>query len=458
MKKFLFFVSFVLLAVWSNGSFAGCNSPVTLGFDGNQHYYDDEFLYETEEQYLLTQQGYENTGGQTSGDGKGYECDAYNSPSCTGGDEVVMPAGHVFEGNVINKRVKYRCRTGLLGMGPNDDWYPVEEEEVCATKGFGDIPVGKCVTENGKCKTLSEIDCSGYRKTDDAGTAFHGICRDGPTFVCKAIECRKGMHANSDGICVVDEQQGSVMPPVPPQPVPDPEPTKSCVQTRCGGLAGTTYSQCITCCYVPSSTAVWDSGLKRCVCTDNSKTFNPSTLQCETVAVTPPENEEEPYVCDPSKLELLSQWSIQYATNNVLVTQINQVLVYCSGTPSELVFNNMYNQILMLINQSEADAAASVLLASQKAARNRITTAANTIQSITSNLKLTVWKNEEGNFNTSRLLSDSIAGVVLGTAGGLITSSVVKKNQVESGFEDIQCTVGGQVVAGWGDEFRVGIQ
>lgn len=69
-----------------------------------------------------------------------------------------------------------------------------------------------------------------------------------------------------------------------------------------------------------------------------------------------------------------------------------------------------------------------------------------------------VWKDAEGNFNTARLASDGIAGVVLGTAGGLITSSVVKKNQVEDGFEDIKCTIGGQNVAGWGDQFRVGIQ
>ena len=48
--------------------------------------------------------------------------------------------------------------------------------------------------------------------------------------------------------------------------------------------------------------------------------------------------------------------------------------------------------------------------------------------------------------------------VVLGTAGGLITSNIVKKNQIEDGFEDIQCTVGGQVISNWGDEFRVGIQ
>ena len=61
-------------------------------------------------------------------------------------------------------------------------------------------------------------------------------------------------------------------------------------------------------------------------------------------------------------------------------------------------------------------------------------------------------------FNTARLASDSIAAVVLGTAGGLITSSVMKKNQVEDGFEDLKCVIGGQPVAGWGDEFRVGIQ
>ena len=73
-------------------------------------------------------------------------------------------------------------------------------------------------------------------------------------------------------------------------------------------------------------------------------------------------------------------------------------------------------------------------------------------------LERNVWKDAEGNFNTARLVSDSVAGVVLGTAGGLITSSVVKKNQVENGFEDLKCTVGGQIVADWGDQFRVGIQ
>ena len=71
---------------------------------------------------------------------------------------------------------------------------------------------------------------------------------------------------------------------------------------------------------------------------------------------------------------------------------------------------------------------------------------------------LNVWKTAEGDFNTARLASDSIAGVVLGTAGGLITSHVVKKGQIKNGFEDINCAIGGQNVAGWHDEFTVGIK
>ncbi len=69
-----------------------------------------------------------------------------------------------------------------------------------------------------------------------------------------------------------------------------------------------------------------------------------------------------------------------------------------------------------------------------------------------------VWRDADGNFNTARLASDTIAGVVLGTAGGLVTSKVIKKNQIENGLDDVQCSIGGQVVGAFGDEFRVGIQ
>lgn len=229
--------------------------------------------------------------------------------------------------------------------------------------------------------------------------------------------------------------------------------TQSCVQRRCGGLTGNTYSQCITCCYVPASVAVWNSGTRMCECVDKSKKFNPSTLQCEVQNVVQPQptQPEEDYECDEHQIEVLQQLSVQYANNAEVIAQINQIFTYCAGDPVRAVFNNMFNQVNVLIDQQ-------TLAASQSASRSRIESAAATLENIRSGLRLTVWRNDEGKFNTSRLLSDSIAGVVLGTAGGLITSNVVKKNQVEDGFEDLQCTVGGQVVAGWGDEFRVGIQ
>ena len=87
-----------------------------------------------------------------------------------------------------------------------------------------------------------------------------------------------------------------------------------------------------------------------------------------------------------------------------------------------------------------------------------IANAVSKLDSSLSDLDVSKWKSADGTFNTARLASDTIAGVVLGAAGGLITSHVVKKHQVEEGFEDIKCVIGGQGVAGWGDEFNVGIQ
>jgi len=73
-------------------------------------------------------------------------------------------------------------------------------------------------------------------------------------------------------------------------------------------------------------------------------------------------------------------------------------------------------------------------------------------------LRLSVWRDENGNFNTARLVSDSIAGVVLGTVGGIVTSKLVKKNQLKKGFEDLYCAIGGQTVAEYGDDFTVGMR
>ena len=68
---------------------------------------------------------------------------------------------------------------------------------------------------------------------------------------------------------------------------------------------------------------------------------------------------------------------------------------------------------------------------------------------------LSKWRTADGEFNKARLASDLTAGVVLGTTGALVTSSVVKKKQVKEGFEALECTVGGQRVGDYGDKFHI---
>lgn len=117
---------------------------------------------------------------------------------------------------------------------------------------------------------------------------------------------------------------------------------------------------------------------------------------------------------------------------------------------------NVYNNTMELNNQALEKQDENKKTLTQEI--NASTYVIKEISARINEIERSVWKNADGNFNTSRLVSDSVAGVVLGTAGGLITSSIIKKNQTENGFENINCTVGNQIVAGWGDEFRVGIK
>ena len=98
------------------------------------------------------------------------------------------------------------------------------------------------------------------------------------------------------------------------------------------------------------------------------------------------------------------------------------------------------------------------LIRQQEQARDKITSSMSVLNAFIAGADVSVWKNKEGKFNTARLVSDATAGVVLGTAGGLISNHLIKKNQVKKGMEAIKCTVGGQTVAEYGDEFMVGMQ
>ena len=121
---------------------------------------------------------------------------------------------------------------------------------------------------------------------------------------------------------------------------------------------------------------------------------------------------------------------------------------YCQELPEE---KNLYSVTISGDNSQ-------VIISERNASRLKIKRAWTRLNAMSDDFKVSVWRDKQGNFNTARLASDSIAAVVLGTTGALVTSNIVKKNQVSGGFEDVQCTIGGQVVATWGDDFSVGIQ
>ncbi len=93
----------------------------------------------------------------------------------------------------------------------------------------------------------------------------------------------------------------------------------------------------------------------------------------------------------------------------------------------------------------------------ERESERKILSAMSILNAFDAATKESVWRNKDGKFNTARLASDATAGVILGTAGGLISNKLIKKNQVKKGFENIGCYVGGQQIAEYGDEFTVGM-
>ena len=130
--------------------------------------------------------------------------------------------------------------------------------------------------------------------------------------------------------------------------------------------------------------------------------------------------------------------------------------------PAELFYNSDQDVYCQKLPEKEVLQRATVTFSNsnviEEESRLNIKHAWARLNAMSGDFKVSVWRDKQGNFNTARLASDSIAAVVLGTTGALVTSNIVKKNQVSGGFEDVQCTIGGQVVATWGDDFSVGIQ
>ena len=372
----------------------------------------------------------------------------------------ICEEGYCEDGDIVWTKDLSRFMVCRHSYGWGDDKWHNYEPTYCAdetnlTVDFdrGGTGLAKYWKLNGHGYTEQEMLGNNARgMVTGQNVCYYYACPDGLRFDVEQIKCVSSLGQVDDDAGQRDDDDGNGENSGGGNARND---TFECVD-RCKGMSGQQYAECTTCCLVPASYADWVNGECRCV-ENPSYDFNVLTQKCE------PEQEEESgeqdndpaYQCDQQKIQMLWQLSVQYGGNQEIVTRINQIFTYCAGAPVEAVFNTMISQLNVIVDQTEKDNDA---VEQQSLARSRIESAAKTLQGIESGLRVSAWRNDEGKFNTSRLLSDSIAGVVLGTAGGLITSNVVKKNQVEDGFEDLQCTVGGQVVASWGDEFRVGIQ
>ncbi len=428
-----------------------CEST-NVSFDGNQRASDNEFLYSSVAAYNSVK----NEKDSGTVDGWVYECD---NKHCKNRVQKTLEAGHVFEGRMITRRATYQCQ-----VGAEDKWVEVYAD-VCPFRQTN-VAVGDWWINNSDKRKLTRGECLqiGFGdNTDTSADYFYARC-DKVNGVTLQMRCY-----NTDANPAPNPK------PTPnPNPNPAPNPTPAPPQPG-GGSSGTTCRQnragadwseaARACCDLPASVAVVE-GKTGCRCLGSGKTFK--IINGRGVCVSGGAGGGTPVVggftC-PDESALLNAYKQRCVNHAEALQAIADFENACAAKQVSSMdeYNSLKDVVWLYVQECGAAApvatpAPTVSVDVSVSVRNRVQTAHAALESMIADFDVTVWRNEEGKFNTARLASDSIAGVVLGTAGGLITSNVIKKNQVKNGLEDIQCTVGGQVVGSLGDEFRVGIQ
>lgn len=433
-----------------------------ISFDGTQVASDKEFLYSTKTAYDSVKDREDSA--VVSG-GLVYECDNLH---CMHGVEKTLSSGHVFGGVEIKRTAKYRCVHRLM----NDFWEEVFDNG-CQYRGvfYG---AGEWYSDvNGRRIVLTYSDCSQIQDMNpaDINTRFNLKCEKVGENIfenrCYPVggeenpkECLNGGSKNikSSGDC----RTGTFV-------CTDKDATGNCICGKCvengGGRVNTCKSQRTTdegkaCCDLAESVATWDGNNCNCVAEGMEFKIKDGKGVCQVKPGLP----GEPFNCNADVLAQLDVWAQECEKNAQILNIIQKIKELCrSDNRTREDFNLLYATLLALNPgdcvavvppQPPRDTTVDLLIRS----RRKISDAHTALRGMMQTFKVSVWKDKEGDFNTARLASDSIAAVVLGTTGALITSSVVKKNQVENGFEDIKCTIGGQTVADYGDQFRVGIQ
>lgn len=457
MKKILMFLCCVI-AMNVNVAFAVGDCPATfIQFSGTQKPNDNEFLYTTVKAQKSVVDGFVNSKSFNLSGGKVYECD--NQQGCMNGSLIFLgdDSQHVFKGDVIKHKIM-ECSVGFEDRWITHEWTECPDSKINETYKIKFIN-----TTDADCHAVGPYDYCCF--TDDHKACLDAQKRGEPANWTQSGTCNCGdrhVWNPKTGHCEINNNK-----------------------KPCGGIAhGKTKTencpssipngnQCSRTCndgnwsewkLVSCKTEYKIQGNICVKVTTQSPNPNQNTAPQPTPVQPVPnpspivvQPQPQQYEC-PEPVNGYLYWRAQYKDCEDVIAGLNELEEYCkSGDRTKPGYESRIAGLEKLRDQCKEEAARNQRITRSTAIINN---AEQKLKEIETELKsnVSVWKTAEGNFNTARLASDSVAGVVLGTAGGLITSHLVKKGQVKNGFEDIQCTVGGQKVADWGDEFTVGIR
>ena len=362
----------------------------------------DEYLFKDEKNY-----GYAS--GKTS---KVYECDKINPKSCTDQEYITMPDGHYFQGVRYGKRT-YKCDAMTIG---NDKWIPVDEGGVV-------VPPEPNPNYCDQFKAYPEryACCIMGNKTEwTTNDPANGQCR------CKAPNT-EWEYVNGHGKC---KSKGLI--------------GENCQRWK---YDISLYSCCLES-LKPGSDVDFDNG--KCECLEPTKTWDGT--KCVHNGIVPPEQEKTCYYSFDAEIRCANGAYIARSTSYPFVVNTNGKT--CDDFKTTFASDRDF--MLAMMDKFCSQQGSVPYRGNEQAFKEAAASLQAFFQSAKSSAN--VWKNEDGKFNTARLASDLTAGVVLGTVGGVVSGVVIKKKQVEKGFDALQCTVGGQKIADWGDEFEVSLR
>ena len=459
MKK-IALCSLAVFLAFGNAWGAECKTTIDFTvWNNNWSSSSNEYLFPKESDYLAA-----------SWQARVYECD---NEYCGNNTYVRMPANHVFKGKTITEERYYRCD---LGFG--DSWEKIDASEASKYTLCTKDRISGWVNESNEYlyPTINDWQAMMNRTTGQVYECDSNACAHGSTITLSAGHYFLGKKVGStrtykcaDGdywLDITDDIKPADCPtcqktlpsevtPVPmPAPMPAPAPKKTCKELYPNGS-----KERLACCYAGAATK-WtgDERNGTCTCVDTTLVWNGAKCIQKS-------QETDCYYTFMGSV-MCANGGIINANTRIKLTKddlngntcasFESLLARDSSKVTELA--NKYCNALDTTptptpNPNSVPAQPTINSAEISGARDRLARFFGDVDDDRS-----VWKNADGSFNATRLASDLTAGVVLGTVGGVVSGVLIKKSQIEKGFDALNCTVGGQKVADWGDEFRVGFR